>query len=108
MAIFNIKTIKKWKEGYTIITKYLYSIPVKSHAYRDDSEQYEALPQGAKTPWADKWLLCAGDLQPQQVSSTDYSYIQLKHFEDKGMLFDTWDNAMKAMNDALSAIHSKP
>lgn len=110
MAIFNIKTVKRWKDGNTVITTYLYGIPVKSRTYRDESEPYtdRNLPQGAKTPWADKWLLQAGDLQPQQVrNNRDYSYLQYKHLNDNGLLFDTWEEAVKAKENALSVIHSK-
>lgn len=111
MAIFNTKTILKWKDGYTIKTTYLYGIPIKTHAYKDESEPYtnRNLPQGARTPWAGKWMLKAGNLEPQQVShNNDYSYIQYKHLDDEGLLFGTWEEAMKAKNSALSAIHPKP
>lgn len=106
MALFNTKTTSFCQKEKIITITYLWKIPIRKDIYsRKPSIDY-SLSQGAKTPWADKWLLKSGDFKSEQVrNNKEYTYLQYKHLNEQGFLFNTWEEAVKAQKIILTALH---
>lgn len=107
MAIFNTKTIAKPEKGITTTKTYWLGIPIRKDTYhREIIWHDEPKPtEGSLSPYKDKWIFCSGLAGVQQVKdNTEHTKTRFEIMNDKGLLFNTREEAFNALERAIKAI----